>query len=132
MWPLPMVHWTSLYRDPSPWWQRLKTCSNMFTSGPPSADIWWLLQQVWLAQQAMHLQVCFLVTAHKRSLRRLCFYTCLSVILFTGGTCPGTLGRYIPRGRYTPRSMSRRHASYWNAFLLSSALDYTFPVHLQY
>ena len=24
-------------------------------------------------------------TAHKRSLQRLCFYTCLSVILFTGG-----------------------------------------------
>ena len=27
----------------------------------------------------------FIFTARKRSLRRLCFYTCLSVILFTGG-----------------------------------------------
>ena len=26
-------------------------------------------------------------TARKRSLRRLCFYTCLSFILFTGGAC---------------------------------------------
>ena len=29
-----------------------------------------------------------IIRAHKRSLRRLCFYTCLSVILFTGGV-PG-------------------------------------------
>ena len=59
------------------------------------------------------------VTARKQSLRRLCFYTCLSVILFTGegeylgrytlwaGTPPGrytpTLpSRYTPLGRYTP------------------------------
>ena len=55
------------------------------------------------------------ITARKRSLRRLCFYTCLSVILFTGeeylgqvplagpppaGTPPG---RYTP-GRNTPRT----------------------------
>ena len=31
------------------------------------------------------LLVCILVTVRKRSLRRLCFYTCLSVILFMGG-----------------------------------------------
>ena len=29
-----------------------------------------------------------IITARKRSLRRLCFYTCLSVILFTGGCLP--------------------------------------------
>ena len=46
----------------------------------------------------------FVITAHKGSLRRLCFYTCLLVILFTGVY----LGRYIPLagthppGRYTP------------------------------
>ena len=28
-----------------------------------------------------------MITARKRSLRRLCFYTCLSVILFKGGWC---------------------------------------------
>ena len=67
------------------------------------------------------------VIARKRSLRRLCFYTCLSVILFTGGEylgrVPGTppwapppprtrcsLGRYIPQdhvhppGRYPHRT----------------------------
>ena len=44
-------------------------------------------------------------TAHKRSLRRLCFYTCLPFILFRGGEY---LTRYIPpeqtphRTRYTP------------------------------
>ena len=60
-----------------------------------------------------------LVTARKRSLRRLCFYTCLSFILFTGGstwpgtppgadtpprpgTPPGT--RYTPRTKYTPQT----------------------------
>ena len=41
----------------------------------------------------------FLFTARKRSLRRLCFYTCLSVILFTGGEVPGQVH---PPGRYTP------------------------------
>ena len=47
--------------------------------------------------------ICFnyIFTARKRSLRRLCFYTCLSVILFTGGsTWEGPPGRY-PLSRYT-------------------------------
>ena len=61
------------------------------------------------------------ITARKRSLRRLCFYTCLSVILFTGGstwagTSPGQVhpkagtppGRYplgtTPPGHYTPQA----------------------------
>ena len=43
----------------------------------------------------------FLITARKRSLQMLCFYTCLSVILFTGGEY---LGRYPP-GRYTPQQV---------------------------
>ena len=38
-----------------------------------------------------------LITARKRSLRRLCFYTCLSVILFTGGV-PGPRGGAWSRG----------------------------------
>ena len=54
-----------------------------------------------------------LFTARKQSLRRLCFYTCLSVILFTEGEVPGQvspsgqvhpLGRYTPLGMYTPRA----------------------------
>ena len=54
-----------------------------------------------------------IITARKRSLRRLCFYTCLSVILFTGGVCPiacwdtppRTRGRCppTPDQRYPPR-----------------------------
>ena len=83
-----------------------------------------------------------LVTALKRSLQRLCFYTSLSVILFTGGggVC---LSAYTPweqtppsSGADTPRSRppganapllcsacwgiqatSGRYASYWNAYL---------------
>ena len=71
-------------------------------------------------------------TARKRSLQRLCFYTCLSVILFTWGRVPGQvhpragtpLRQIHPHGRYTPLAMyagiwstSGRYASYWNAFL---------------
>ena len=52
-----------------------------------------------------------IITARKQSLRRLCFYTSLSVILFTGGgglpqcmlgctpLAPGTRGRHPPRTR---------------------------------
>ena len=42
------------------------------------------------------------ITARKRSLRRLCFYTCLSVILFTGwGACSVHAGIHTP-GRPPP------------------------------
>ena len=36
------------------------------------------------------------VTACKRSLRRLCFYTCLPVILFTGGLYPSMHYKWYP------------------------------------
>ena len=29
------------------WWQQLETCSNLFTWGPPGANIWWLLKPIW-------------------------------------------------------------------------------------
>ena len=47
-----------------------------------------------------------LITGRKPSLRRLCFYTCLSVILFTrgGSTWAGT-----PRTRYTPQDRVHPH-----------------------
>ena len=68
------------------------------------------------------IHVWTLFTAPERSLQSLCFYTCLSVILFTGGGVPGQvplqagtpsrigipLGRYplapgqVPPGRYPP------------------------------
>ena len=52
--PAPSRHGTSWYREPpqlSPplphiWRPSLHTCSNLFTTGSPSADIWWLLKQV--------------------------------------------------------------------------------------
>ena len=76
--------------------------------------------------QHTHPRVPFIFTARKRSLRRLCFYTCLSVILFTGGwSAPVHAGMHTPRSRYPPRSSScweiratsGRYASYWNAYL---------------
>ena len=47
------------------------------------------------------------ITARKRSLRRLCFYTCLSVILLTGGSANCMLGYPPPfdqRQAPAPRS----------------------------
>ena len=56
MWPLPTMHWTSLYialpghRTLGPpvlppatdiWWSRPETCLNLFTWEPPASDIWW-------------------------------------------------------------------------------------------
>ena len=40
-----------------------------------------------------------LCTARRRILRRLCFYTCLSVIQFTGGCLPQCILGYIPPPR---------------------------------
>ena len=56
---------------------------------------------------------CILVTARKRSLRRLCFYMCLSVhggVPAPVGVCGDPPGDGYCCGRY---------ASYWNAFLFS-------------
>ena len=72
-------------------------------------------------------------TARKRSLRRLCFYTCLSFILFTGGGGRVWLlgghawllegGGVCGIRRDTQiRSMSGRYASYLNAFLFVSSV----------
>ena len=62
-----------------------------------------------------HPSICMLLhaifTARKRSLRRLCFYTCLSVILFTWGVCLSACWdssphpqEQTPLGADTPRS----------------------------
>ena len=72
-------------------------------------------------------------STRKRSLRRLCFYTCLSVILFTAGlgwgaSAPVHAGMHTPRtrdrhapgssARWEIRATSGRYASYGNAYLL--------------
>ena len=87
-------------------------------------------------------------TARKQSLRRLCFYTCLSVILFMAGrvwwwgerawqgegACMmggmhggGVHGRgacmpHTPDTTRYGRSMRGRYASYWNAFLFKKMI----------
>ena len=74
------------------------------------------------------------VTARKRSLRRLCFYTCLSVILFTGGGGSASVhaGIHPARSRDPQymrsacseiRTTSGRYASYWNAVFLDSTFS---------
>ena len=89
-------------------------------------------------------------TARKRSLRRLCFYTCMSVILFTGGCLPQCMLGYTPEEQTPPRAdiprsrnpspgqtpllpsacweiwtTNRRCASYWNGYLFHMRV----PVH---
>ena len=52
--------------------------------------------------------VIYIFTTRKQSLRRLHFYTCLSVILFMGGrgsTWGSTPWAITPPGRYTPRQL---------------------------
>ena len=93
-----------------------------------------------------------IITARKRSLWRLCFYTCLSVHRKGrpgqvppqagtppwAGTPPGWVhppGRYTPLGRYTPgacweiRATSGQYASYWNAFLFTFPTAPTYNTH---
>ena len=48
------------------------------------------------AHPSHHLDPPMLITARKRSLRRLCFYTCQSVILFTEGCLPQCMMGYTP------------------------------------
>ena len=46
MWPLPMMHWTSLYRALATsdiWWPSMETCSNSFTSGTTPHQCWHLV-----------------------------------------------------------------------------------------
>ena len=76
-----------------------------------------------------------IITARKRSLPRLCIYTCLSVILLGGSTWAGTppgqvhLRQVHPLAGTPPRSSAcweiratrGRYASYWKAFLLQGA-----------
>ena len=88
-------------------------------------------------QRRVSILECILVTVCKRSLRRLCFYRCLSVHgghTWQGGGMHGreacVVGDVSGRGwacmpcmppsryyGYGIRSMSGRYASYWNAFL---------------
>ena len=65
-----------------------------------------------------------IITACKRSLRRLCFYTCLS-FCSQGGVCFSACWDTSPPGADTPppharweiRAKSGRYASCWNAYL---------------
>ena len=83
-------------------------CSQFFLTENCQAKCQWQWIQESLLMFGWRAMVAFLPSATK--LRRLCFYTCLSVILFTGGEY---LGRYPPagtppRGRYTPQAGTPR------------------------
>ena len=75
------------------------------------------LQYLYLYHKLLYLCVCdhksikhtasfVFVTARKRSLGRLCFYTCLSVILFTRGCLPQCMLTYTPQGADPPRKQT--------------------------
>ena len=78
----------------------------------------------------------WVVTARKRSLRRLSFYRCLSVhegacvagdVHGTGACMAGGMHGTPPDRYYEIRSMSGRYASYWNAFLLQDGNWFQIP-----
>ena len=106
--------------------------SRIFQGGAPTLELEEMRQPI--------------ITARKRSLRRLCFYRCLSVqggfsiggVLHPGGGCsiqggilhlggfsiPGgsPCGGVLHPGGLSIRSMCGRYASYWNAFLFGKIL----------
>ena len=73
----------------------------------------------------VYFSICYAMVEEsiKRSLRRLCFYKCLSV--HGGGCLPQCMLGYTPREQTTPlrsacweiRATSGRYASYWNVYL---------------
>ena len=74
----------------------------------PSAFIGHLLPcDPQLTSPACQFFIFFIFTGCKRSLRRLCFYTCLSVILFTGGVLVSVPGGLCPGGSLSRGSLSR-------------------------
>ena len=73
----------------------------------------------WSSLSLSRLEGNKVITARKRNLWRLCFYTCLSVILFSGGGVSAS-------GYYGIRSTSGRYESYWNAFLFSENTEIRF------
>ena len=75
--PTPRMQTPQLNADP------LEADPRMQTS--PLPDIHGIVRDTVNKRVVRILLECILVTVRKRSLRRLCFYTCLSVILFTGG-----------------------------------------------
>ena len=64
---------------------------------------WWNMVQVRMLHRT-EKKISILITASKRSLRRLRFYTCLSVILFTEGNGEGVVSQHaLQVSRPTPR-----------------------------
>ena len=107
-------------------WQLQFLCAQLWKRGH-------FLCQLWLKSMKIHHQElshyqeimsstrlsCLIITTHKRSLRRLWFYTCLSVILLmgVGGLCPcacwntppGPKADTLPDQRQTPSWTKGRH-----------------------
>ena len=86
-----LVHWTPPPLAPAPdmrpehptpsasdiWWPSLETRSLDSSLQLTSSDNW-SNGYSWHKRVVRILLECFIITARKRSLRRLCFYTCLS------------------------------------------------------
>ena len=121
MWTLPMIgpHCTAPPRTeswPRPpasdiWLPRLESCSNVFPSGP-SPHCWHLVAgyKWWASGWYASYWNAVLSPPANVVCEGYVFYTCLSVILFTGGEC---LGRYIPPWtKYTPWTRYTPQARY--------------------
>ena len=96
-------------------WRNMQTCSF---EDPPERHLVVAIESRTIGASGRYASnwnaflssVCVRITARKRSLQRLCFYTCLSVILFTGGLqahnqwggggLAGGVSRPTPRGRW--------------------------------
>ena len=135
LWPLPMMHWTPLYRSPlgpTPTWKwdlteqwslamdiwlsSLETCSNLFTLGPPSHQCQHRIQRLGRGGGQETWNLC-------GRLWRPSFLWLISTGL-GGGMAPSAPPwiRYwvLTSGGHwnTTVSASRQYASYWNAFML--------------
>ena len=109
----------------------------------------------WICQDFHKIPSILIFTVRKRSLRRLCFYTCLSFCPRRGGCLsPGPVGGVCPGGcpgpglggvqaqggcvsqhalRQTPPPPADgyccgRYASYWNALLFNFSISWNFEI----
>ena len=139
MWPLPTMHWTSLYRHetwdhPPHYYHLVAITDDLFKivhSRTPTHRYWYLV--AWPPKHTRlasgwYASYYFLITVRNIVAARL--FSWASVTLFTGGCIPACTGADTPwedtpradtplPGRHiTDGHCSRWYASYWNTFLL--------------
>ena len=92
----------------------------------------WL--NVYIYYLRLHIQMhtsYWIVSACKRSLKRLCFYTCLSVILFTGGVSASVHVGIHPLGRHPWTDTPRKQTSPTQCMLGDTGNKQVVPILLE-